>query len=137
MSQVLIDTSIWVEYFRNTEGHKVLDELIVDNLACTNDLILAELIPAIRVRDERELIDSLLSINRYDIRIDWNQIVQMQVTNIENGLNRVGIPDLIILENAIAHDLTLFSRDKHFVLMQHSFSFRLFDEQRDESNHQD
>ena len=129
MSQVLVDTSIWIEYFRNSDGYKVLDELIVDNLACTNDLILAELIPAIRAREERELIDSLFSINRYEIRIDWNQIIQMQVTNIENGLNRVGIPDLIILENVLAYDLTLFSRDKHFFLMQHSFSFRLFEQQ--------
>ncbi len=128
MSRVPVDTSIWIEYFRDSRRHSVVDELIIGNIVCTNDLILAELIPAIQVRREKELIESLLAITRYELEIDWNQIIQMQVTNIEHGLNRVGIPDLIIIENVLANDLILFTADRHFKLMQRYFSFMLYKE---------
>ena len=42
---VLVDTSVWIEYFRSGNNFEKLDFLIDENLVVTNDLILAELIP--------------------------------------------------------------------------------------------
>ncbi len=42
---VLVDTSIWIEYFRNGNNFEKLDCLIDENQVVTNDLILAELTP--------------------------------------------------------------------------------------------
>jgi hypothetical protein len=42
---VLVDSSIWIDYFRNTGKADALDVLIDENLVVVNDLILAELIP--------------------------------------------------------------------------------------------
>jgi predicted nucleic acid-binding protein len=34
----------------------------------------------------------------------------MQTENLRQGLNKVGIPDLIIAQNAIDHDVELFAQ---------------------------
>ena len=40
---VLVETSVWVEYFREGSSSEKLDFLIDENLLVTNDLVLAEL----------------------------------------------------------------------------------------------
>jgi predicted nucleic acid-binding protein len=62
---VLVDTSVWVEYFRSGNNSEKLDFLIDENLIVTNDLILAELIPFLEVRKQRKLTNLLLNINKY------------------------------------------------------------------------
>ena len=42
---VLVDTSIWIDYFRDGDNSKDLDYLIDENLIVTNDIMLAELSP--------------------------------------------------------------------------------------------
>jgi hypothetical protein len=42
---VLVDSSVWIEYFRNGNNLNELDILIDENLVLINDLILSELIP--------------------------------------------------------------------------------------------
>jgi hypothetical protein len=114
---VLIDTSVWIDYFRDTKHADAVDVLIEDNLIVTNQLILAELIPPLHVRNQKNLITLLKELKQCSITIDWDDIVQMQILCIKNGINRVGIPDLIIAQNAIQYGLTLLSTDKHFALI--------------------
>lgn len=125
---ILVDTSIWIDYFVNVDAYPVIDTLIRENLVCTNDLVLAELTPTIRIRNEGELIESLNSFPKFELQIDWADIIDMHVINLRNGLHGVGIPDLIIAENAMAHNLLLFTKDKHFHFMSKHFSLRLFDD---------
>ncbi len=40
---VLVDTSVWIDYFRTGNQSAELDDLIDENVIVTNDLILAEL----------------------------------------------------------------------------------------------
>ena len=111
---VLIDSSVWIDYFRVLGEPDVIDLLIEENLIVTNDLILTELVPALHVRRQSRLISLLREIKRYPIQIDWDDITQMQTTGISNSLNGIGIPDLIITQNAIQNDLHLLSSDKQF-----------------------
>ncbi len=48
--QVLVDTSMWVDYFRSGIKSSELSALIDENLIVTNDIILTELIPSLRVK---------------------------------------------------------------------------------------
>lgn len=114
---VLVDTSMWVDYFRGIGATEDIDRLIEENLVATNDLILAELIPPLRLRGERKLIALLREIRRYPVTINWEDIIQMQTACLRNGVNGVGIPDLIIAQNAMQHHLELLAQDKHFILM--------------------
>ena len=115
---VLVDTSIWVEYFRTGDNSEKLDFLIDENLIVTNDLILAELIPFLKIQNQRKLINLLLNINRFDLSVNWNQIIEYQYKCLKNGLNGIGIPDLIIAQNAKQNHFEIYSLDNHFRLMK-------------------
>ncbi|HOV38655.1 MAG TPA: PIN domain-containing protein [Spirochaetales bacterium] len=127
MNQILLDTSIWIEYFRYSDKYSIVSELIKENQICINELILAELMPYLYVKKENEIIESLKLIEKIEIRINWEMIIQMQIKNLKNGINKVGIPDLILAQNVIDNDLILFTIDKHFIQMKGLFEYRLFD----------
>ena len=127
MKKILIDTSIWVEYLKSNSKYKIIDDLIKENQICTNDIILSEILPSLYVRNEYELIDSLKHLDNITVNIKWEIIIQMQIMNYKNGINKVGIPDLIILQNVIDNNLIIFTLDKHFELMKDIFEYRSFE----------
>ena len=123
---VLADSSVWIEYFKGNRNALLLNKLIDLNSVCVNDLILAELLPSINHKKEAALRELLLLITKKPLNIDWNVLINMQSINLKNGINRVGIGDIIIIQNAIENNLELFSFDKHFELMSKVHGFRLF-----------
>ena len=122
---VLVDTSVWVEYFRSGNNSEELDFLIDENLIVTNDLILAELIPFLKVRKQRKLTNLLLNINKLNLSISWGQIIEYQYKCLKNGLNGVGIPDLIIAQNAKQNNCEIYSLDNHFSLMKDIITLKI------------
>lgn len=50
----------------------------------------------------------------------------MQTENLRNGVNKVGLPDLMIVQNAIQNNAAILSTDKHFFLMKQFFDFDLY-----------
>ena len=126
MNKVLIDTSVWIDYFNDKPVTSILDELIDKDRIIINQLILSELLPFLIFKKETELENILKAIDQMPLEIRWDKIIQYQVKNIKNGLNKIGIPDLIFLDNCIQHDIELFSVDKHFTLMFGIHKFKLF-----------
>ena len=118
MNKVLVDSSVWISFFKGDEKAKVSLTLIDSNQICINDLILSELIPSLLHRKENDLVKLLNSIDRLKIEIDWKEIIEMQTYNLKNGINKVGIPDLLIAQNAVQNKVHLLSFDKHFELMK-------------------
>jgi hypothetical protein len=114
---VLVDSSVWIEYFRNAEQADALEMLIEENLVVTNELILAELIPALNVRKVKELITLMQEIKRQPVNIVWDDIIRMQTACLNKGINGVGIRDMIIAQNAMQGGLRLLSNDKHFSII--------------------
>ena len=72
---VLVDTSIWIDYFRTGKNSERLDFLIDENLIVINDLILAELVPSLRVRNQRKIVKLLYNIDKLELSINWDQII--------------------------------------------------------------
>lgn len=122
---VLVDTSVWVEYFRSGNNFDKLDFLIDENLVVTNDLILAELIPFLKIRNQRKLVKLLHNISKLEVRINWSQITEYQYKCLKSGLNGVGIPDLIIAQNAKQNNCEIYSLDNHFDLMKGILKIKL------------
>ena len=116
--EVLVDTSVWIDYFRSGENSDKLDYLIDENLVIINELILTELLPLLILKRENKLIELLGKIQKYPIQINWNELIEFQVKCLKSGTSGVGIPDLIIAQNAIQNHLSLYSIDKHFGFMQ-------------------
>ena len=61
--EVLVDTSVWIDYFRSGDKSEKLDFLIDENLVVINDLILTELLPLLIVKKEKKVINLLKNIN--------------------------------------------------------------------------
>ncbi|MFV2055045.1 MAG: PIN domain-containing protein [Thiohalomonadales bacterium] len=124
--EVLVDTSIWIDYFRTGKNSSDLDTLIDENVIVTNDLILAELIPFLKLKKHVKVISLLEDISRAPIEIDWNEIIDFQVKCMKNGANGIGIPDLIIAQNAKSNSFKIYSLDKHFLLLSQLIKVKLY-----------
>ena len=122
---VLVDTSIWIDYFRGGNDAIEMDFLIDENLLVTNDLILAELIPFLRVRNEKRLVNLLQNIDKLELFINWDEIIDYQYRCLRNGLNGVGIPDLLIVQNAKQNNCKIYTLDSHFELMKNILSLQI------------
>ncbi len=78
--RVLIDSSVWIDYFRSGNQTEAIDHLIDSNLVVVNDLILTELIPFLRLQNQNALIDIIHDVGKLPMTIDWGQIQEFQFT---------------------------------------------------------
>jgi len=125
--EVLVDTSIWIDYFKSGSNSEKLDYLIDENLVIINELILTELLPLLVLKREQKLMSLLGKVKKYPLQINWDELVDFQVKCLKSGSSGVGIPDLIIAQNAIHNHLPVYSMDKHFGFMQDAkFGLRLY-----------
>ncbi len=114
---VLVDTSIWIDYFRGSGNSKDMEFLIDENLIIINDIILAELIPYLKIKKQTKVVKLLYEITRIPLNIHWEEIIEFQLKCLKSGANGVGIPDLIIAQNAKQNNCKIYSLDKHFRLL--------------------
>jgi predicted nucleic acid-binding protein len=124
---VLVDTPVWVNYFRSGKDSGKLDFLIDENLIVINDLILAELVPFLEIRDQRKLLRLLRYINKLPLNIDWDQLIELQIKCLKKGVNGIGILDLMIAQNAKQNLCEIYSLDYHFQLIKDIVGFELLD----------
>lgn len=66
--EILVDTSIWIDYFRSGDKSEKLDFLIEENLLVINDLVLTELLPFLVVKKEKKVIDLLKKIKQHPVQ---------------------------------------------------------------------
>jgi len=132
MSGVIVDTSVWIAFFRGRSEDKAtsdaLDYLLSGDEVLINDIILTELVPFLNLRGEGERAESLFALRSPDLDTDWNELRKLQETCIRSGINKVGIPDLMVAQQAMRLGVPLFSMDKHFPLIAKVSSLRLWPE---------
>ncbi len=121
MQGVMVDSSVWVSYFRGGKDSDsvadAVDYLLAGDEVVVDEIILTELIPFMRIRGEAEAENALLALTNPPLEIDWLQLRQWQELCLRNGVNKVGIPDLIIAQHAKNIGVPLFSLDRHFLLI--------------------
>ena len=123
--RVLVDSSIWIDYFKGGGHSTLLDQFIEDNLICSNDVILAELVPLLKIKKQSHLIELLYAVSKIPLAIRWQKIVDYQVINSRKGIKQVGIPDLVIVDHVVQNDLSLYTLDGHFKKMSKYIPFKL------------
>jgi len=127
MSDILVDSSAWIDYFKSRDKFSFIDDLIDDGRICINDVILTELLPSIMHKKEFLLANLLKSITKYDMNINWQELQHYQLLNIRNGNNKVPITDILIAQNCIQNDLILLTSDKHLILMKDYLPLQIYD----------
>jgi len=113
----LVDSSAWIEYFRGNPKYSFINELINTNAVCINDIILTELLPSIIHKKEHRLAELLTCVKKYDLTVDWQEIRNIQLLNLGQGNNNVGISDIVIAQNCMQNELKIIANDKHFEVM--------------------
>ncbi|MDR0302738.1 MAG: PIN domain-containing protein, partial [Treponema sp.] len=105
----LVDSSVWIEYFKGNQNYSFITGLIDTNAICTNDIILTELLPSIIHKKERKLAELLNYIKTYALIIDWQEIRDIQLLNLRHGNNNIGISDIIIAQNCMQNRLKIIA----------------------------
>jgi hypothetical protein len=113
----LIDTSSWVEYFRQRQseaGDKV-EALVLSGEAAWCDITLVELWHGVRgAKEKRELAEMENEIERIPVNAAvWPLASKLALRCREKGLT-VPISDIITAACAVAHGLELEHCDQHF-----------------------
>ncbi len=124
--EVLVDTLIWIDYFKFGSCSNDLEHLIDENRIVTNDIILTELIPYLKIKKQNKVIKLLHDIKKIPLSIHWEQIIEYQIQCLQSGANGIGIPDLIIAQNAKQNSCHVYSLDKHFKLLNQVLQINLY-----------
>ena len=123
---VLVDTPIWIDYFKGGKSCDKLDLLINTNSIFTCGLILAELVPLLIHKKQSELIKILYQLPQIPVSDRWEKIIQYQAHCLGKGFNHMGIPDLMLMDTVVLASCPLYSLDKHFLNLQQIEDFDLY-----------
>ena len=113
---VLVDTSVWIEYFNTLSATaNEIEQLIRERRVWGNGIIIVELL--FGARTDKEAGSILASINAIPF-LDTTKEIWFKAAELGFKLKRKGITiplsDLVIATCAIEHNLMLFTFDKHF-----------------------
>ncbi|GHV85999.1 twitching motility protein PilT [Spirochaetia bacterium] len=109
----LVDSCIWIDFFNHKKHFEAISELLTNNMVNTNKIILAELIPTARKNKENSFLECLSGIDIIPLDTDWDEIMEIQYQCIQSGINKLGLLDIVIAQNAKQNDVEIFSTDNH------------------------
>lgn len=129
MSNVLIDTSAWIDFFRprgDTRIRNAVAQLIDDNEAALCGIVLAELLRGTRTeREHRELADRLSTLHYLATpESTWTTTGHMGSQLARKGVV-VPTSDIVIASVAIDHNTPILHRDRHFPMIAKHFDLQL------------
>jgi len=131
VSDILVDTSVWLEFFRMRESPyaEALDRLLEEEQVCIAHLIKAEIISGARTpkqfRELKDYFDALpLATEPASL---WSEIIEVQFRLKRMGINGISMPDLIIAVVAKANDKVIFTKDGDFRRIQRGLPITLLE----------
>jgi predicted nucleic acid-binding protein len=115
-SGTLVDTSVWIDFFRGVPSIKIaLEKLIARDEIFTAGPILYELLQGVRLPEEKKQVkESLLSTNYLEITAnDWEEAALLSSTLRAQGIT-LPMTDILIGHLAKTRNLEVISFDPHF-----------------------
>ncbi len=115
-NRILVDTTIWIEFFRGRSkfGDR-LEMLLKENTVWTCGIVMFEILQGIRSEGEKNKILSIFASLPYVEMTKklWNTAAELSISAKKNGLN-LPLSDIFIAAIAIGHDLSVYTVDNHF-----------------------
>lgn len=126
MSGLVVDTSVWVEFFRG-EDLPDLELALREGLVVLPPLVVAELLSApLRKKQREQLTSLLLDLPMHDTSFDhWCAVGELRARLGKAGLS-VSTPDTHVAQTAIDVGGRLWSRDAIFAKIAAKGPLRLF-----------
>jgi predicted nucleic acid-binding protein len=115
-SGTLVDTSVWIDFFRGAPSIKnSLEKLIARDEIFTAGPVLYELLRGVRLPEEKKQVkEALLSTNYLEITSnDWEEAALLSSTLRAQGII-LPMTDILIGHLAKARNLEVISFDPHF-----------------------
>ncbi|HWZ88879.1 MAG TPA: PIN domain-containing protein [Polyangiaceae bacterium] len=127
MSALVVDTSVWVDFFRGVPLVP-LEDALHDGLVVLAPLVAAELLSAPLSKSERRsLVAFVRDLPLHPASLDhWLAVGTLRAQSLKKGLS-VSTPDAHIAECAIEANALLWSSDAIFRKLAKVSSLRLFD----------
>lgn len=120
MNDYLVDTSVWVDFFRGNKiaVKKRLEKLLDENRALATGIVLAELLTGISdEKDQRFLEECFLGLPFLETtRGIFDRAGKMGAALRRKGIT-VPLTDLVIAALAKTHGLTILTMDNHFHIL--------------------
>lgn len=114
MSDVVVDTSTWIDFFAGRRV-AVLEEALSRSSVVLPPIVLAELVSGARRRSEREAIRDLLAdIPLHETPLaHWLRVGELRLRLASRGVS-VSTPDAHVAQCALDRDGVLLSHDRVF-----------------------
>lgn len=117
MNKVLVDTSIWIDYFKqgDSETAQTLSDLLKADQVVTAGVVIAELLQGAKSDKQVKELESLYEALPVLLESEktWLDIGKMARSLRESGII-APLTDLLLAQLAIENNCQLFSRDHHF-----------------------
>jgi tRNA(fMet)-specific endonuclease VapC len=115
-NRILVDTTIWIEFFRaRSKIGDRLEMLLMENAVWTCGIVMFEVLQGIKSEGEKSKILSLLAGLPYVemTKALWQSAAVLSTSLKKRGLN-LPLSDIFIAIIAIENDLSVFTLDNHF-----------------------
>ena len=115
-NKILVDTTIWIEFFRTRSkiGDHV-ETLLMENAVWTCGIVMFEVLQGIKSEGEKNKILSILASLPYVEMTKklWQSAAELSILVKKSGLN-LPLSDIFIAAIAIENDLSVYTLDNHF-----------------------
>ena len=129
MDKILVDTSVWIEFFRKKEPwYGEISGLMDDKRICCSGIILAELIQGAKAEKELAVLRDFRHVFEFlDESVDlWQAAGELSNTLQRKGKS-VGLSDCYLAASAKAHKVKILTLDKHFDVVKSAISIGLYE----------
>jgi predicted nucleic acid-binding protein len=126
VSELVVDTSVWVEFFRGTPLLE-LERALADGLVVLAPVVVAELLSApISARERAKLADMLRDLPLHDTPFThWVAVGELRAKLSRSGLT-VSTPDAHVAQSALDRGGLVWSNDGVFAKMAAAGAVRCF-----------
>ena len=117
MEPVILDTSVWLQYFRagNSQEARVVRSLLEINAVMLVGTVYAELLRGARTREQFEALTENLNVLPYaEVNKETWRLTGEILSSLEQSGNGIPLPDALIAAIALQNDLSVYTRDGHF-----------------------
>ncbi len=117
MNRYLIDTSIWVKFFRG-RSQVIKDrifQLLAENRVVINGVVVSELLLGARGKKEVEFVkEKLLNLDYFEADKEFFTYCGTVGNKIRKAGINMPLSDIMIVTHAKMNDCVIFTMDKHF-----------------------
>ena len=115
-SRILVDTTIWIEFFRGKS--KIADHLemlLMENAVWTCGVVMFEVLQGIKLEGEKnKILSNLASLPYVEMTKKlWQSAAELSILLKKNAVI-LPLSDIFIAAVAIENDLSIYTLDHHF-----------------------